>query len=744
MWRVAEVVARSTYLSVLSWSLERTAIFAASERKQLSRRCASIRTLTPLSRSLHSSRVAGTTGNHGNSCNTDYHSNHGNHGNQSGVETTGLFNKPLFNSPEGFYQATEIALREAKELVAQISAMVDRPCVEIVVRMDELSDVLCKVADLSECIRLVHPDPAVCEAAQNASLVLNNYVEELNTDVALHRSLSSFLKSEEFAKADKVTQRTTELLMHDFESSGIHLDKEKRQKIVKLNRQILQLSHKFMHNASLPTLVPRNQCPPTLLNHFRSHGDHVSIDHVPYHSRDPKLRSLSYQLYCADIPDQRKILAEMLDLRYKLSVLAGYPSFAHRTLKMCMVESPENAQEFLEALSEKIYPLAVDEGQEIQRFNPVAIDHQTPQSLNPWDVFLFTSEARKAYFPAKSSNLREYFSLENTLKGLGNLFHRLFGVNVDVVSANSGEVWDNSVIKLAFVHDTEGLLGFTYCDLFARDGKAITDCHFTIQGGREMSDGSYQTPVIAVCCNFQQGNTNDASLLSQHAVENLFHELGHALHSMLGRSRYQNVTGTRCSTDFAEVPSTLMEYFLNDPRVLESFARHYKTGCPIPGLHLSTFQLSGKLFPAFDMQMQTVYALTELLLHTKPLLQSSITCTEFAAELYCQYAPMQLSPGVTWLLRFNHLYGYGARYYSYLWSRAVSCLIWRRCFEQDPFSRESGSRLRRMLQYGGGLAPKTLVRDMLGFEPSIGDLVDSLYTDVQEHRQKLKDFVRGS
>ena len=728
-------------------SLSAITSVVVARRMSYQGRCVSIRTQHTTSPGLYRIpyRPCISDTNHGNTniyAKTTWRHNNHLYRHQSTVteDATGVFDKSQFSSPDGFQQATEDALSRARALVADISSMADIPSVDIVVKMDELSDVLCQVADLSECVRLVHPDPSICDAAQNASLAINNYVEELNTDVALHRSLSNFMKSSEFAKADEVTKRTTELLMHDFEASGIHLDAEKREKVVEMNRKTLELSHQFMYNTSLPTVAPRKSCPPVIQSYFGSQdGAHVAIDHVPYLSEDRELRSWSYRLFFARQPTQEEILDGILDLRHRISILAGYPSFAHRMLKTCMVKNPEKAQAFLEVLSDKILPLATQDAKEMQKF--MSNSHNS-QILEPWDVSYCTYRAQKMYFPATASDLREYFSLENVLLGVGNLFQSLFSVSVSVVPVKNGEVWDESVIKLAFFHDTEGLLlGYTYCDLFARSGKLISDCHFTIQGGRELPDGSYQTPIIAICCNFKRrrNDTIDTSLLSQNSVEVLCHELGHALHSMLGRSRYQNVTGTRCSTDFAEVPSTLMEYFLNDSRVLESFARHYKTGQPIPESYLSTFQLSGRLFPAFDMQIQTASALTDLLLHTKQPLKSS--STDFATKLHRQYTPIQLPPGVTWLHRFNHFYGYGARYYSYLWSRAVSCLIWRRCFERDPFSRDSGTRLREMLQYGGGRSPWRLVRDMLDFEPTVEDLVDALHTDIIEHRQKLKNFT---
>ena len=665
------------------------------------------------------------------------------HGNRSITtqevpERRGLFGKPDFSTAEGFQIASEKALAAARELVGEISATVNKPpSAEIAVKMDELSDVLCQVADLSECVRLVHPDSRLRNAAQQASLAINAYVEELNTNVRLHRSLLHFITSEEFEKCDPVTQRTTQLLLHDFETCGIHLDFGKRGKVVELNNRILELSHGFMENTNLPTLVPRKQCPQALAEHFSTtrDGSHVAVDHVPYHSPDSKLRSLGYALYFSELPTQVGIFEEILRTRHDVSVLAGYESFAHKTLKTCMVGNPETAIRFLEELSEKNLPLAREEVEEMKRFRPSNND-QSPLQL--CDVNICTSEAKKKMFQSKSSELRKYFSLETTLRGLARLFQHLFGVTMETVPAHPGEVWSNDVMKLAFTGEDGELLGYTYCDLFTREGKAISDCHFTIQGGRQKRNGEYQIPIIALCCNFsrsQCGPRGNDPLLSLSAVENLFHEMGHALHSVLGRSRFQNVTGTRCSTDFAEVPSTLMELFLADSRVLQSFARHHETGRPIHGSDMSTVQLSAAVFPAYDLQLQIVYALTDLLLHTRKPSKSSPL--QLAHDIYCRYAPLPPLPGATWVLRFNHFYGYGARYYSYLWARAVSSLVWKICFANNPFSRESGDSLRNMLSFGGGLPPNELVRDLLNFEPSVSDLVDTLHSSVLERRQKL-------
>ena len=651
------------------------------------------------------------------------------------ANTTGLFGNPQLRKPEGFDLATQEALQESAKLVHQISEMAERPTVEVIHKMDELSDVLCRVADLAECIRQVHPDPKVAESAQNACISLNNYVEELNTSTDLHCALRNLMQGDEFTKLDKVTQRTAESFMHDFEISGIHLEQSAREKAVALNQQILELSHEFLQNTTLPVQIPINECPPFLLQEFSSNSQGIFVDHVPLLSSDSKLRALSYLVYYSIIPRQLEVFSSLLSLRHELAMLVGYPTYSHRVLKSSMADNPQTVAEFLERLSSKILPLAKEEAVRMKRLKLEIGDQVNPDTLQPWDITYLNAVAQQRYSP-DMKGIKEWFSLDACIGGLRNLFQKLFGVQLEPVELNKGEVWDPLIQKFAFIDEKEGLLGYTYCDLHSRPGKQVSDCHFTIQGSRELPNGTNQLPIITLCCNIQPGTP---TLLSQHSVENLFHEMGHALHSMLGRPKYQNVTGTRCSTDFAEVPSILMEYFLSDSRVLESFARHYKTNDPLPKTLMEGFQLSRSIFPAFDTQLQVLYAIMDQRFHGEhPLRRSTV---DLFAELHNQYAPLEYVPQTAFFLRFAHLYGYAAKYYSYLWSRAVASLIWNTCFKSDPFSQATGQRYREMLKYGGGIHPRTLVCDMLGFEPTISDLVDALCADVVEHQARIAKGV---
>nr|XP_031321627.1 mitochondrial intermediate peptidase isoform X18 [Camelus dromedarius] len=417
-------------------------------------------------------------------------------------ERGGLFGVPELSAPEGFRIAQETALRKADELVERVCSMPPGP--QTVAIFDELSDSLCRVADLADFVKLAHPEAAFREAADEACRSIGTAVERLNTNVELYQSLQKLL------------------------------------------------------------------------------ADKKLVD-----SLDPETRyNIEPSLYCP------------------------------------------------------------------------------------------------------------FFSLGACMDGLSVLFHRLLGISLHAEQPVRGEVWCEDVRKLAVVHESEGLLGYIYCDFFQRADKPHQDCHFTIRGGRLKADGDYQLPVVVLMLNLPCPSRNLPTLLTPGMMENLFHEMGHAMHSMLGRTRYQHVTGTRCPTDFAEVPSILMEYFANDYRVVHQFARHYQTGQVLPRSMVSRLCESKKLCAAADLQLQVFYAALDQVYHGQHPLRRSTT--DILRDTQEKFYGLPYVPNTAWQLRFSHLVGYGAKYYSYLVSRAVASLVWRECFLQDPFNSTSLSSPTRV------------------------------------------------
>ncbi|KAG5836814.1 hypothetical protein ANANG_G00232620 [Anguilla anguilla] len=607
-------------------------------------------------------------------------------------KNVGLFGVPELTSPAGFEVAQEHALRETERLVERACSSAPGPLT--VQTFDQLSDNLCKVADLADFVKAAHPDPAYRDAAEKTCVKIGTVVEKLNTNVDLCNSLKNLLDNKDvLATLDPETRRVAELFMFDFEISGIHLDKEKRKKAVSLNL---------------------------------TDGSFLQIGGLHAECPDDLVREVAYKIFLYPNADLMQCLEELLACRHELAQLVGYRSYAHRALKGTMMKTPENVMQFLTLLTEKLSERTAKDFAMMKemktKLNPGNAE------LMPWDHPYLSGVIRAERYNIEPSLYSPYLSLGACMEGLNGLFTQLLGVSFQAQQPRPGEVWSEDVRKLAVVHEEEGLLGYIYCDFFHRPSKPQQDCHFTIRGGRLTESGEYQLPVVVIMLSLPHPSKATPTLLTPSMMENLFHEMGHAMHSMLGRTRYQHVTGTRCATDFAEVPSILMEYFATDFRVVSQFARHYQTGQPLPERMVARLSESKKVCGAADTQLQVFYSALDQMYHSRPLACST---TDILKGVQREFYGLPYVPNTAWQLRFSHLIGYGAKYYSYLMSRAVASMVWKQCFVQDPFNRDMGERYRReMLAHGGGMEPLLMVQGMLQKSPSLEDFVDALVSDL--------------
>ncbi|XP_068000020.1 mitochondrial intermediate peptidase isoform X2 [Melanerpes formicivorus] len=632
-------------------------------------------------------------------------------GSAAGRET-GLFGVPELSCPEGFQEAQDKALQESEQLVQKACSTPPGP--ETVMTFDQLSDSLCRVADLADFVKIAHPDFAFREAAEEACRTIGTVVEKLNTDVELCQSLRRLLADEMvMSSLDPETRRVAELFMFDFEISGIHLDEEKRKKAVNLNVRILDLCNEFLMGAHLPNKIDKHVLPEHIRYNFTAEGNYLQVAGLHADCPDDLVREAAYKIFLYPNAEQLSRLEELLASRNSLAQLVGYDTFAHRALQGTMAKNPETVRQFLEKLSEQLSERTQKDFEMMTKMKMKLNPHNS--KLMPWDHPYYSGALRAERYNIDPGLYCPFFSLGACMEGLNSLFSQLLGISLYAEQTQRGEVWSEDIRKLAVVHETEGLLGYIYCDFFQRPDKPHQDCHFTVRGGRLKENGEYQLPVVVLMLSLPHSTRGAPTLLSPGMMENLFHEMGHAMHSMLGRTRYQHVTGTRCPTDFAEVPSILMEYFANDYRVVNQFARHYKTG-------------------------QVFYAALDQIYHGKHPLEKSTT--EILKETQEKVYGLPYVSNTAWQLRFSHLVGYGAKYYSYLMSRAVASMVWKQCFAQDPFDRAMGERYRReMLAHGGGKEPILLVQGMLQKSPSVEDFVDALVSDLD---QDFEAFITDS
>ena len=249
-------------------------------------------------------------------------------------------------------------------------------------------------------------------------------------------------------------------------------------------------------------------------------------------------REAAFKIYYWHDESQEELLQDLLTSRHQLAQLCGYPTFAHRATVESLAETPEKVEIFLNKLSRELRPRVSRNYDTMlalkKKGNP------TCSSLEMWDVPYFTTQAKNNFFQIDSAQISEYFSLGVCMEGLNTLYQNIFSVYLELEAPAQGEIWHPDVYKLAVRDcDSQEVLGHIYCDFFMRSGKPYQDCHFTIQGGRLRRDNSYQNPVVVLMLNLPVPGWSRPTLLTSGMIDNLFHEMGHAMHSMLARTKYQ-------------------------------------------------------------------------------------------------------------------------------------------------------------------------------------------------------------
>ncbi|KAF9454102.1 mitochondrial intermediate peptidase [Macrolepiota fuliginosa MF-IS2] len=674
--------------------------------------------------------------------------------------SSGLFGHAQLSHPNAFVSLADATLVRAQILTNRIlNARASKDeLVKVVKNLDRLSDMLCSVIDLAELIRNAHPDKNWVSAANNAYEKLCEFMNVLNTHVGLYEVLKAVLSDPSLVKTlSPEAYQTALIFWRDFEKSAIDLPPEQRQQFVSFSSDILVLGREFLGNASAPR--PPAAIRPGDLAGIKDQGMGVRLQlQAQFTKRDLLVYpgSLQAHMIMRSAPDEEPrrrmyiaansstdqqvdTLEKLLKTRAELARLVGRRSFAHMTLDDKMAKTPENVMNFLDALMNHTRTSARGALRTLSSRKQAHHKLSSLPIIQAWDRdFYCPPEPPAPPIPLPPLTLGTVFM------GLSRLFQHLYGITLRPADSATGEVWHSDVQKLEVIDEDKGLIGWIYADLFARRGKASGAAHYTVRCSRRTDlddeeadgmvsgyedlvkqsvefekvkrrripnqDGEYQLPLVVLLCEFVRPSVSKGpTVLEWQEVMTLFHEMGHAMHSMIGRTEYQNVSGTRCATDFVELPSILMEHFLKSRQVLQLFdldgfkgLRHFSNHGEDPCNSIDTYS-------------QILLASLDQIYHSPAVLDdASFSTTHELASLHNTKGLIPHVPGTSFQTQFGHLFGYGATYYSYLFDRAIASRVWKQVFEKDPLNRELGEKYKQeVLKWGGAKDPWVMVSALL-------------------------------
>ncbi|KAL8345456.1 hypothetical protein RB601_005481 [Gaeumannomyces tritici] len=444
--------------------------------------------------------------------------------------------------------------------------------------------------------------------------------------------------------------------------------------------------------------------------------------------------------------DNIPLFREAVLLRDEAARLLGYPDHATVRIEDKMAKTPKTVNDFLSDLRKRLAPGGVKEIDhllEIKKKDTEGRGIKFDDNYYLWDHRFYDTLMIKDEYGIDGNKIAEYFPLSNTIAGMLKIFEHLFGfVFVELTPEDRARIsptgkgediaWHEDV-KIFSVWDDategEGFVGYLYLDLHPRQGKYGHAANFNLQPGFVKKDGSRRYPATALVCNFSKPTATKPSLLKHDEVVTLFHELGHGIHDLAGRTHYSRFHGTSTVRDFVEAPSQMLENWCWTPTQIRSLSKHYETGKPIPDdliealiktkhVNAALFNLRQLHFGIFDMTVHTPASHEEL-----EKMEISGLYNDLRAQISGIKGPEALGEPSTWghgQACFGHLIGgYDAGYYGYLSSLVYSTDMFYSVFRKDPMNGKEGRRYRHtVLEKGGSQEEMETLKQFLGREPS--------------------------
>ena len=420
-----------------------------------------------------------------------------------------------------------------------------------------------------------------------------------------------------------------------------------------------------------------------------------------------------------DAHDNKAIIAEIVKLRDERAKLLGYPTHAHWRLEMSMAKTPERAVELMEAVWK---PAVARVAEEVADMQALADREGAGISIEPWDYRYYAEKVRKARYDLDENEVMPYLQLENLREAMFWVAGELMGLrftaleNVPVCHPDV-RVWE---VK----NDSGRHVALFYFDPYARPNK-VSGAWMNAYRNQERFAGEVTT-IVSNNSNFVKPPPGQPVLVSWQDAVTLFHEFGHALHGLASNVSYPSLAGTNVDRDYVEFPSQLLESWLSTPEVLNRFARHCRTGEPIPRALVEKIERASKFNKGFENVEYLSSALVDMRLHLDPAKGGDINAFE-RETLASLGMPKQMVMRHR-LPHFGHLFSsdsYSAGYYSYLWADTLSADAFEAFVEAgSPYDRQVAKRLHDyVFSIGNTLDPVEGYRAFRGRDPRIDALM---------------------
>ncbi|MGJ4922506.1 M3 family metallopeptidase [Bradyrhizobium sp. HKCCYLRH2060] len=643
--------------------------------------------------------------------------------------------------PEHFLPAFERAFADHS---AEITAITHDPAepdfANTITALERSGKLLSKVAAVFYDLVSAHSNPAILEIDKDVSLRMARHWNPIMMNAVLFGRIALLYDNRKDLKLTGEEQRLLERTYTRFRRAGAGLSDDDKVRMAEINEKLAQLGTTFSHHvlgdeqdwvlelgeddraglsesfvaAAKAAAEERGMPGKAIVTLSRS-----SVEPFLQSSARRDLREKVFKAFTArgdngNSNDNNAVIGEILALREQAARIMGFPNFAAYRLEDSMAKTPEAVRGLLERVWKPARAKALADRDQLQAMITAEGGNF---KLEAWDWRYYAEKLRQAKANFDDAAIKPYLSLDNMIAAAFDCATRLFGITF--AERKDIPVWHPDVRVWEIKAADGSHKALFYGDYFARSSKR-SGAWMTSLRDQQKLDGD-TAPLIINVCNFAKGADGQPSLLSPDDARTLFHEFGHGLHGILSNVTYPSLSGTAVFTDFVELPSQLYEHWQERPEVLQTFARHYQTGEPLPQDLLDRFLAARRFNQGFATVEFVSSALIDLEFHTQPASASKDVRAFEKAEM----EKIGMPPEIALRHRptqFGHIFSgdhYAAGYYSYMWSEVMDADAFG-AFEEagNIFDPTVAKRLHdNVYSSGGSLDPEAAYVAFRGREP---------------------------
>ncbi len=589
------------------------------------------------------------------------------------------------------------------------------------------------MANLAQAVDLVNPDEKMRAAGRDAMVQISSFLIDVTSDKRIYDIFKAYTEGN--AKKENLTPEQKyflDELMKDLVREGLNLPEEKLNQVKAVKKELEQLKLDFEKNIAedqRKIFVNRDALAglsDSFINSLKkdAEGNYTVGTDTPTYVQVMEnctvastRKNLWEEYGNRAYPVNKEILQKVIAKRYELAQLLGFKTYAALEQSSKMAASPERVNSFLGGIESKAKAKAAVEMKEFTKNLPESVTLAPDGKLYPWDVVFVKNYYKKTALALDENKIAEYFPMQHTIEGLFKIYQQFFNIEFKELPAKG--LWVPDVKLIEVIDNVDGkTMGYLFLDLFPREGKYTHACQAGIIPATYLPDGKPNLAVALVVANFPKPTDEKPSLLKYRDVTTFFHEFGHALHTLFGRTAIVAQSGPGgVKHDFVEMPSQMLEEWMADAQILKMVSYHYKTGQPLPEedikailklrQHDSGFAVSRQLYLAnFDLGCFNNGPEVDLQALRKKLFDRLITGIYYSADDH-SYAS------------FGHLMGYGARYYGYMWSLVFAHDLFGEIEKEGLLNPVVGRRyVDTIIGRGGDKDQNEMLKDFLGREPN--------------------------